>query len=180
MRAASALLVVFGFSVAVDALTREQAKENKLCRKVKKRKNKYVAAKEKYEEKYEKSCEEEVGEQVGVKATCAECAGVVCKWAASPSTNDELSDVLRFMPKEYVGCCVDTSEVTDFSYLGFDNLEESTNEPFCWDTAKGTTFEEVLYEAYDFNGALLGWDTGSVTNMNGGFSRAASPRARVK
>ena len=58
MRAASALLVVFGFSVAVDALTREQAKENKLCRKVKKRKNKYVAAKEKYEEKYEKSCEE--------------------------------------------------------------------------------------------------------------------------
>ena len=115
MRAPTALLVVFALSVAVDALTREQAKENKLCRKVKKRKNKYVAAKEKYEEKYEKSCEEEVGEQADVKATCAECAGVVCKWAASPSTNDELYDVVRFMPKEYVGCCVDTSEVTDFS-----------------------------------------------------------------
>ena len=99
------LLVVFALSVAVDALTREQAKANKLCRKVKKRKTKYVAAKEKYEEKYEKSCEEEVGEQADVKATCAECAGVVCKWAASPSTNDELYDVVRFMPKEYVGCC---------------------------------------------------------------------------
>ena len=105
MCAPTALLVVFALSVAVDALTREQAKENKLCRKVKKRKTKYVAAKEKYEEKYEKSCEEEVGEQADVKATCAECAGVVCKWAASPSTNDELYDVVRFMPKEYVGCC---------------------------------------------------------------------------
>ena len=41
MRAPTALLVVFALSVAVDALTREQAKENKLCRKVKKRKNKY-------------------------------------------------------------------------------------------------------------------------------------------
>ena len=58
MRAPTTLLIVLALSVAVDALTREQAKENKMCRKVKKRKTKYVAAKEKYEEKYEKSCEE--------------------------------------------------------------------------------------------------------------------------
>ena len=166
MRAASALLVVFGLSVAVDALTREQAKENKLCRKVKKRKNKYVAAKEKYDEKYEKSCEEEVGEQVGVKATCAECAGVVCKWAASPSTNEELYDVLQVMPKEYIGCCVDTSEVTDFGYLGFDDLGPSTNDPFCWDTAKVTTFYEMAYGATKFNGALLGWDTSKAKDLD--------------
>ena len=107
------LLVVFALSVAVDALTREQAKANKLCRKVKKRKTKYVAAKEKYEEKYEKSCEEEAG----VKATCAECAGVVCKWAAFPSTREELDRVLQDMPKEYVGCCVDTSEAVSYTHL---------------------------------------------------------------
>ena len=88
MRAPNTLLIVLALSVAVDALTREQAKENKMCRKVKKRKTKYVAAKEKYEEKYEKSCEEDDEEEVGVKATCAECASVACdKWAASPSTS---------------------------------------------------------------------------------------------
>ena len=148
MRATSTLLVVFALSVAADALTREQAKENKLCRKVKKRKNKYVAAKEKYEEKYEKSCEEEVG----VKATCAECANVVCDtWAASPSTNEELNGVLRALPKEYIGCCVDTSEVTDFSSLDFSYLGSSKNDPFCWDTAKVTTFEEMMEDAKSRN-----------------------------
>ena len=164
MRAPTALLVVFALSVAVDALTREQAKENKLCRKVKKRKNKYVAAKEKYEEKYEKSCEEEVEEEVSVKATCAECANVVCDLAASPSTNEELNRVLKVMPKEYIGCCVDTSEVTDFGYLGFDP-GSSTNEPFCWDTAKVTTSTKWR-TGQQFNGALLGWDTSKVEDLD--------------
>ena len=164
-----ATLLVVALSVAVDALTREQAKANKLCRKVKKRKTKYVAAKEKYEEKYEKSCEEEAG----VKATCAECAGVVCKWAAFPSTREELDRVLQDMPKEYVGCCVDTSEVTDFSSLDFSYLGSSMNDVlFCWDTAKATTFEKMVSGATEFNGALLGWDTSKVTTMYATFLNA--------
>ena len=146
MRAPNTLLIVLALSVAVDALTREQAKENKMCRKVKKRKRKYVAAKEKYEEKYEKSCEEDDEEEVGVKATCAECASVACdKWAASPSTKAELLWLIAaHMPTAaQAGCCADTSELTDFSSLG-DALDVfGTNDPVCWDTAKATTFDTL-------------------------------------
>ena len=175
MRAPNTLLIVLALSVAVDALTREQAKENKMCRKVKKRKTKYVAAKEKYEEKYEKSCEEDDEEEVGVKATCAECASVACdKWAASPSTSAGLRYLISAtgMPKEQAGCCVDTSELTDFSYLGFFLDVFGTNDPICWDTAKVTTFENMLNGATKFNGALVGWDTSKVTKMDRTFSSA--------
>ena len=156
MRAPNTLLIVLALSVAVDALTREQAKENKMCRKVKKRKTKYVAAKEKYEEKYEKSCEEDDEEEVGVKATCAECASVACdKWAASPSTSAGFRYLISMtgMPKEQAGCCVDTSELTDFSYLGIFLDVFGTDDPICWDTAKATTFENMVSGATKFNGA---------------------------
>ena len=86
------------------------------------------------------------------------------------------------LPKEQVGCCVDTSELTDFSSLGYshaafhpDRLSAppldafGTNDPICWDTAKVTTFENMLRGATKFNGALLGWDTSKVTTMKNTF-----------
>ena len=50
-------LLVLALLVAAEALTREKAKEGKLCRKVTKRKTKYESASEKYERMFEAPCE---------------------------------------------------------------------------------------------------------------------------
>ena len=133
--------------------------------------------------------------------TCDACAAVVCGSWTPPSTVKELRWLILVLPKEQVGCCVDTSELTDLSSLGYsiihskqpDGLNDydnthsfipdrlvgtipldafGTNDPICWDTAKVTTFENMVNGATKFNGALVGWDTSKVTSMKWTFYRA--------
>jgi hypothetical protein len=51
------ILLVLALLVAAEAITREKAKEAKLCRKVTKRKTKYESASEKYERMFDEPCE---------------------------------------------------------------------------------------------------------------------------
>jgi len=91
----------------------------------------------------------------GAKATCAECAAVACDDAKyldgsfCPSSNADLKTLIAGLTTEQIGCCVDTSEVTDFSHLydgtanaGLDAFGES--DPICWNTAKATTFRGMV------------------------------------
>ena len=89
---------------------------------------------------------------------------------------------------------IDTSEITDMSYLfAFVAEDEENDELFCkavgfiaefyfkredfsgigsWDTSKVTTFERMFYMADNFNEDISKWDTSKVTNMSRMFHQA--------
>ena len=89
---------------------------------------------------------------------------------------------------------IDTSEITDMSYLfAFVAEDEEDDELFCkavgfiaefyfkredfsgigsWDTSKVTTFERMFYMADNFNEDISKWDTSKVTNMSRMFHQA--------
>ena len=89
---------------------------------------------------------------------------------------------------------IDTSEITDMSYLfAFIAEDEEDDELFCkavgfiaefyfkredfsgigsWDTSRVTTFERMFYMADNFNEDISKWDTSSATNMSGMFRNA--------
>ena len=91
---------------------------------------------------------------------------------------------------------IDTSEITDMSYLfAFIAEDEEDDELFCkavgfiaefyfkredfsgigsWDTSKVTTFERMFYMADNFNEDISKWDTSSATSMYGMFAGAKS------
>ena len=91
---------------------------------------------------------------------------------------------------------IDTSEITDMSYLfAFIAEDEEDDELFCkavgfiaefyfkredfsgigsWDTSKVTTFEWCFFKAVNFNEDISKWDTSSATNMSGMFSFAVN------
>ena len=103
-----------------------------------------------------------------------------------------LAGVAASEEKKQLGCCVDTSEITDFSAL-FDGTRSTGVDAFgaddalCWDTSAVTTMFYTFYHigtyaggaftgatgAKSFN-AELAWDTSKVTTMGMTFWEATA------
>ena len=93
-----------------------------------------------------------------------------------------LAGVAASEEKKQAGCCVDTSEITDFSAL-FDGTRRTGVDAFgaddalCWDTSAVTTMYYTFYHigtgAKSFN-AELAWDTSKVTTMGMTFWEATA------
>ena len=172
----------------VDALTREQAKANKLCRKVKKRKTKYVAAKEWRSRRRGGP---------GVTATCAECAnatrlgGIPIDQRGAQPCSSGYEEVRRLC--RHATGRLDRRRTTrsgghgdDYNFYDFNGvagqLHRTRTPRSARDTAKVTMLSNRsrLYEEMKRvqRQVLLGWDTSSVTNMYGAFYEAASSLAQ--
>ena len=112
----------------------------------------------------------------GAKAACDACADVVCASWASPSTAEELRWLILVLPKEQVGCCVDTSELTDFSSLGYTLTDgkDPFGDPFCDphdDPDRATTsfipfhlLGTVPHDAFGTTDTIC-WDTATATTF---------------
>ena len=101
-----------------------------------------------------------------------------------PQTTEELAAIIKQTCEEQGWNCdlnfIDTSKITDMSYLFSDNeeygygLEHFNGDISKWNTSNVTEMYEMFCGAKNFNQPLNNWDTSKVTNMEGMFGEAHS------
>ena len=86
-----------------------------------------------------------------------------------PKNKDELSDIITnaFKNKQYDLNFIDTSEITDMSWL-FDNVKHNFDISY-WDVSNVTNMEFMFYFCNNFDCDLSNWDVSNVTNMRHTF-----------
>ena len=91
------------------------------------------------------------------------------KWQFVPN-NEQLRELVRY--EEVSLGEIDTSEITDMSYLF--RKKRDFSGIGSWDTSRVTTFKGMFYMADNFNEDISKWDTSSVTDMSGMFCGATN------
>ena len=90
-------------------------------------------------------------------------------YTVQPKNKDELSDIITntFKNKQYDLNFIDTSEITDMSWL-FDNVKHNFDISY-WDVSNVTNMEFMFYFCNNFDCDLSNWDVSNVTNMRHTF-----------
>ena len=85
-----------------------------------------------------------------------------------PKTKEELQDLLNKLVNERGNegdfNDIDTSEITDMSYL-FGTLEEFNGDISNWVVSNVTDMDSMFYECYSFNQDISDWDVSNVTDI---------------
>ena len=111
------------------------------------------------------------------------CSDYTCGSPQRPEDLPSLRNLIRYKsdydptnPKKFVGCCVDTSAVTDFEKGGMTvNLDTfGAQDHLCWDTSSMTNMYQAFFYEANFNGVVTSWDTSRVTNMQDVFGYVTS------
>ena len=94
-----------------------------------------------------------------------------------PKTKEELRDILKELIKERGNegdfNDIDTSEITDMSYL-FGGMIKFNGDISEWDVSNVTDMTCMFYECRSFNQDISKWDVSNVTNMQHMFYRCKS------
>ena len=88
-----------------------------------------------------------------------------------PETKDELTEIIQTLLNkgETNLNCIDTSAITDMSYL-FKSLNISTTiDVSRWDVSNVTDMSYMFHSCKNFDCDLSNWDVSNVKNMNGMF-----------
>ena len=90
-------------------------------------------------------------------------------YTVQPKNKDELSDIITnaFKNKQYDLNFIDTSEITDMSWL-FDNVNHNFDISY-WDVSNVINMEFMFYYCNNFDCDLSNWDVSNVTNMRHTF-----------
>ena len=84
-----------------------------------------------------------------------------------PTTKEELKKLVED-ESIHLGD-IDTSEITDMSYLFQDSTRTDFRGIYRWNVSKVTNMENMFKNAKYFNEPLKSWDVGNVENMSGMF-----------
>lgn len=90
----------------------------------------------------------------------------------SPKTKDELKKLVQDLSVNLGD--IDTSVITDMSYLFYKSERKDFSGIEKWDTSSVTNMSGMFISAEYFNADISKWNTSSVTNMGGMFSGAKS------
>ena len=95
-----------------------------------------------------------------------------------PKTKEELTENIEELLNRdiYDFNCIDTSEITDMSYLfkNLDDIEDNDFDVSNWDVSNVTDMAYMFMNCKKFNGDLSGWDVSNVTSMPGMFGGCES------
>ena len=85
-----------------------------------------------------------------------------------PKTRDELESLVRVESLNLGD--IDTSAITDMSWLFFYNWRKDFSGIESWDVSSVTNMSRMFYNHKNFNQPLNNWDVSSVTDMSGMFA----------
>ena len=95
-----------------------------------------------------------------------------------PETKEELIKNIKELIQNniYDFNCINTSEITDMSYLfkNLDDIEDNDFDVSNWDVSNVTDMAYMFMNCKKFNGDLSGWDVSNVTSMPGMFGGCES------
>lgn len=94
-----------------------------------------------------------------------------------PKTRNELQNLVANLSVRLDN--IDTSAMTDMSFVFAGSKREDFSGIEKWDTSKITIMDGMFFGTASFNVNLNAWDTSSVTSMGGMFARANNFNANI-
>lgn len=92
------------------------------------------------------------------------------KYEYYPKTKEELQNIIKELFKKDIADlnCIDTSNITDMSYL-FDDVKKDFDITY-WNVFNVKDMTRMFHNCINFNGSVIeNWDVSNVENMNGIF-----------